>query len=107
MVPAESVSFCTSHSPAVRPWFGHWHSEELSEHLVLPSAIFTPNADIWRDQTLYSRSQIKSVLFLLASKQQFLGFCELVNLCDYKHSIVPLTSATQGYQNEGMGPRST
>lgn len=40
--------------------------------ICLPSATFTWNAVIWQSQTLYIRLQIKSVLFLLASKLQFL-----------------------------------
>lgn len=52
--------------------------------ICLPSATFTWNTAIRQSQMLYIMLQIKSVLFLLASKQQFLGFSEWLNSVNKK-----------------------
>lgn len=48
--------------------------------ICLPSATFTWNTVAWQRQMLHISLQIKSVLFLLASEQQFLEFSELAKL---------------------------
>lgn len=72
-VPWLQQSLSASLTAWMRGCFERCHGEELDEQ-CLPSATFALNTCTWQSQMFHIRLQIKSVLFLLVSEQQFLEF---------------------------------